>query len=175
MTEQIIEKAKDLYVDEKYDFAAQEFLNAEREFRAGGNELRAAEMANNRSVACLKNNKPQEALDAVAGTYRIFEQAGEKKFQAMALGNEASAFEALGKFDQALDLYQQSSLLLKELGEIEMRSYVLKNISAIQMRKGKKIESLISMDAALEHQKKMTLRERFLKKLLSLTSRLLNR
>lgn len=175
MTDQIIEKARQLYADEEYEEAAKQFGLAEAEYRQCGELIRATEMANNRSVALLKARKSEEALQAVEGTAAIFEQAGEIRLQAMALGNEAAALEALGKIDEALTLYTQSADLLKQLGEHELRAYVMKSISALQMKKGKRLESMISMQAALDHQEKLTIRERFLKKLLDLASRMLNR
>jgi len=49
----------------------------------------------------------------------------------------------------------------------------LKSISALQIRTGHQLEALASMDAALSNQKKLSMQERFLKKLLDVPMRML--
>ena len=44
----------------------------------------------------------------------------------MSLANQAAALEGLKKWPEALELYEKSSSLLKEIGEKELRAYVLK-------------------------------------------------
>lgn len=140
-----------------------------------GDEAKAAEYSNNRSVALLKSGDAQSALEAARGTDQVFLKAGDARRQALALGNQASALEALGKLDEALALFRQSADLLKQTGDKEARAYVLKSISALQVRTGHQLEALASMDAALENAPRLTLRERMLKKLLKIPFQMLRR
>ncbi len=155
--------------------AAALFEQAAGLYTAAGNPVKAAEMANSQSVVLLRSGDAQAALNACSGTDRIFAQAGEIQKQALALGNQAAALEALNRLDEALDLYRQSSDLLKQTGDQEHRAYVLKSISALQIRTGHQLEGLASMEAALENKKKLSLQERILKKIIHVPFQMLKR
>lgn len=157
----------------QYLQAAEHYAEAERQFAATGDPLKAAEMANNRSVALLQAGRPEDALTAAHGTDAVFAQGSDTFRQALAIGNQAAALEALNRTDEALKQYWECSNLLKQIGEKEYRATVLKSISALQIRTGKQFEALASMDAALENQKKLSIMERFLKKLLDIPMRML--
>lgn len=161
------------YKTGQYLQAAEHYAEAERQFAATGDPLKAAEMANNRSVALLQAGRPEDALTAAHGTDAIFAQGSDTFRQALAIGNQAAALEALNRTDEALKQYWECSNLLKQIGEKEYRATVLKSISALQIRTGKQFEALASMDAALENQKKLSIMERFLKKLLDIPMRML--
>jgi tetratricopeptide (TPR) repeat protein len=167
MLPQMIEKAKKLFGDGEYEQSAALFEKIYQAYDAAGDEVNSAENKNNCSVALLKADDPQKSLQCVLGSDQIFARAGDSKRQAMSLGNQAAAYEALGDIDKALETYQQASALLKESGEKELRSYVLKSISALEMRKGKLGESMVSMQAAIDSEKSPSWIDRFLRKLLS--------
>jgi len=173
--EQIITQAKSAYQDEDYPHAAELFKSAQDLYESSGDRPNAAEMANNRSVTLLKGGDPNGALQAVEGTDEIFAQAGDVKKQAMALANKAAALEGLKKLTEALQLYEQSSDLLKQIGEKELRAYVLKSISAIQLRQGNRLEAVASMDAALDNKPNPGVKDRFVKRLIQWVYRLLGR
>ena len=160
---------------EDYEQAAGFFATAAAEYQQTGDTLNAAEMANNRSVALLKAGSPQAAFDAAAGTAEIFAQAGDVKRQAMAMANQASALEGLKKDKDALGLYEQSNELLKQVGDKELRSYVLKCISAIQLRSGSQFEAMASMQAAIDNKPSQTVKDRFLNRLIKQVFTLLRR
>ena len=91
---QLEEEGNRAFAAGRYAEAARLFDEASRGFTLGRDNLRAAEMDNNRSVALLKGDQPGPALDAAAGTDKIFESNADVKKQAMALGNQAAALEA---------------------------------------------------------------------------------
>lgn len=169
----LIRRAKETYQDGQYPEAAGLFEQAARQYSQGGDSVNAAEMANNRSVALLQAGDAQGALDAANGTDAVFEQAGDARRQALAIGNQAAALEGLNRLDEAMERYRQCSNLLKQVGDNENRSAVLKSISTLQIRTGRQLEALASMDAALSNQKKLGLQERLLKKLLDVPMRML--
>jgi tetratricopeptide (TPR) repeat protein len=84
----------------------------------------------------------------------------------MALGNQAAALEALGKFDEALKLYERSAEVLAEAGEGDMQSLVLQAAAGIHARRGKLEESGIEMLGSLGAVKNPTWVQRLLKFLL---------
>ena len=145
----------------RYEAAAQCYREAAAWYQEIGDTAKAAEMANNLSVALLQSGDFQAALEAAQGTDLVFAQAGDQRSQALALGNQAAALEALNRLGEALEMYQKCSDLLKQAGDAEYRAYVLKSISALQMRTGHHFEGLASMDAALSNKKQLNLQERF--------------
>jgi tetratricopeptide (TPR) repeat protein len=169
----IVQMAKSAYEAEEYDQAATLYHRAADEFRNNGDMLGAAEMDNNRSVAMLQAGNAEGALSAAQGTDLTFAEAGDTHRQAMALGNQAAAYEEMKQYDQAMALYQQSSELLKVTGDKELRSYVLKRISNLQFHGGERYEAIATMQTALDSREKLGVQERFLKGLLNKVSQLL--
>lgn len=163
---QLVEQGKQAFADRQFDQAAAAFTEAASAYEALDDALNAAEMKNNLSVALLQAGKAQAAYDAVAGTDAVFAQAGDLKRQGMAYGNQAAALEALKKLDQALEAYERSAALFAEAGETEMRSMVLQSAAAIKLRRGKMVDSALSMIGSVESTQKPNLLQRFLRFLL---------
>ena len=91
----LADKGKQEYAKGNYVLAAQMFSQAAQAYAAGKDELNAAEMKNNQSVALLQAGKAKEALQVTDGTEQIFQQAGDLKRQGLAVGNRAAALEGL--------------------------------------------------------------------------------
>jgi tetratricopeptide (TPR) repeat protein len=172
---QLTTQAETAFHSRQFTQAAQLFEQAAGAYTNAGDVLNAAEMNSNRSVALLQADDPREALQAVQGLERVFALAGDIRRQALALGNEAAALEALNQSKLALEKYQQSADLLKQSGDQETRVLVLKSISQLQMRMGHHLQALSSMDAALDNQKRPSLTERLLKRLIKVPFQMLKR
>ena len=164
--EVLTNQAKAAYANKKYDQAAELFQQAAQGYQQAGDKLMAAEMQNNVSVAMLQAGKPQEALDAVTGTEKIFEREKDVKRQAMAYGNQGAALEELKQYDKALKAYEKSSELFGEIGETEMRAMIMQSAAAIKLRQGKVMSSAFSMIGSVETTQKPTIWQRILKFLL---------
>jgi tetratricopeptide (TPR) repeat protein len=164
--QQLAEQGKQAFAAKQFDQAASCFTEAASAYEALDDTLNAAEMKNNLSVALLQAGNAQAAYEAAAGTHEIFAQAGDLKRQAMAYGNQASALEAMKKFDQALEAYEKSAALFADAGESEMRSMVLQSAATIELRRGKVTDSALSMIGSVESTKKPNLLQRFLKLIL---------
>lgn len=160
---QLAEDGKRAFAAARYDEAARLFADAARGYTLGRDGLHAAEMQNNRSVALLKNNQPQEALEAAQDTDKVFESAADATRQAMALGNQAAALDALSRLDEAIALYEHASALFDAANEREMGAIVLKSIAAIKLKQGKINEAGIEMMGALGATPKPTFFQRILK------------
>lgn len=167
---QLAEEGKRSFAAGRYAEAARFFEEASRGYTIGRDGLHAAEMDNNRSVAFLKDNKPQQALDATQGTDKIFESHFDATKQAMALGNQAAALDALKRYDEALPLYERAAELFAQTGEGDMRSMILKSIAAIRVKQGKLNAAGMEMLGSLGAVQKPTLLQRFLKFLLRFKS-----
>lgn len=166
----LADQGKKAFAAKRYDQAASAFAEAAAGYEALDDQLSAAEMKNNLSVALLQAGQPTEAYEAAAGTEEIFTQAGDVQRQAMAYGNQAAALEALKKTEQALEAYDRSAALFAEAGESEMRSMVLQSAAALKLKNGKMMGSALSMIGSVESTRKPNLLQRFLKFLLRINS-----
>jgi len=160
---QIAEDGKRAFASGNYAEAARLFAEASRGFTLEHDSLHTAEMDNNRSVSLLKDNQPGPALDAAAGTDKIFESHADVTRQAMALGNQAAALEALKRLDEALPLYERAAELFEQAGEKDMCSLVLKSVAAIRLKQGKLSEAGMEMLGSLGAVEKPNLLQRILK------------
>jgi tetratricopeptide (TPR) repeat protein len=164
--QQLSEEGTMAFQKGQYDAAANSFAAAAEGYAAAGKPIDSAEMKNNQSVALLKAGNARGAFDAADGTESIFQAAGDIRRQGFAVGNEASALEALGRLAEAAQKYQLSADLLEKAGEDQMRAIVMESLSALQLRQGKTIDAAISMQAGISGVKKPTLKQRIAKTLI---------
>jgi tetratricopeptide (TPR) repeat protein len=163
---ELVAEGKSAYNQGDYIAAARAYEAAAAGFQASGDTLTAAEMRNNSSVAYLKAGEAQTALNAVEGTPAIFASAGDVRRHGMSLGNLGSALEAVQRMPEAADAYRQSAELLEQAGEKDLRVYVMKSLSALQLRSGRHLEALATMQSGLEGIERPKPQERLLKRLL---------
>jgi len=173
--DRLAEQALEHFRQDQFQTALDEFREARALFTADSMRVRAAEMANNIAVTLIQLNRPQEALEALAGTAAIFAEAGEQRLQAQAIGNEAAVYESLDQTERALELYQRSLRLFDEIDDEEARSYTLQALSRLQLKGGQPFQALDSMQAALDARPRRGLIGRIIKGLLRLPGRLFNR
>ena len=166
-SKQLSSEGKEAYQAGDYAAAARAFEAASQSFAAAGDLLMAAEMQNNSSVAYLKSGDAETSLHVVESTPALFASSGDTRRQGMALGNLGSALEALGRTSEAVEAYRQSAELLQQVGEHELRAYVMQSLSAIQLRSGKSLEALATMQSSFEGIEKPTSKQRFLQRLLN--------
>ncbi len=111
----LAEQGKQEYGKGAYGIAADLFSQAAQAYNAVQDELNAAEMKNNQSVALLKAGKAEAALHATDGTEEIFQKAGDLKRQGIAVSNRAAALEGLKKLSEAMDEYNQPIFLRRRV------------------------------------------------------------
>jgi tetratricopeptide (TPR) repeat protein len=163
-----LNSGKKAYQKKKYAEAAEFFSQAAQEFAKNGEVILAAEAANNWSVAALQAGDRQNAFLAVEGTAEIFAEAGDIQRQGIAYGNLGAAYEALGHLDEAIVSFEQSSILLKEAGDNEMRQHVMQALSALQLKTGKQLQALATLQAGLEGLESKSPKQKFIQKLLDI-------
>src|SRR5690349_1105958 len=103
---ELADQGKRAFQEKKFEEAAGFFQKAAQAFSLEHKGLMAAEMQNNRSVALLQTGKAMDALEAVGNTDQIFAAAQDTKRQAMALGNQAAALDALHRYEEAVAKYE---------------------------------------------------------------------
>ena len=173
--EELAAAGKAAFERSEFEAAANAFQAAADGFNLAEDPLNAAEMNNNCSVALLQEGDAHRALAAVQGTAEIFAAAQAVRQQALALGNEAAALQALKKFEAAESLYRESADLLAETGEDELRASVLRSISELQLKQGRHLEAVASMHAGLDGLEKPKPRQRLVRRLLEMPFKFLNR
>jgi tetratricopeptide (TPR) repeat protein len=160
---QLEAQGKRAFADKSYNEAADFFRQAAEGYTLGHEGGMAAEMMNNASVALLQAGKPQESLSAVLGTEEIFQEAKDIKRQAMALGNKAAALEALNRTDEAIEAYELSAELFRQVDEGDLRAMVMKSGAALKLKSGKITESAFKMMGSLEAKQTPGIFERILR------------
>jgi tetratricopeptide (TPR) repeat protein len=171
--QQLAQEGQTEYEKGNYLSAANSFKAAADGFSSIGEELSAAEMANNQSVALLQGGEAKPALEAALGTDLIFAASGDIKRQAMAIGNQAAALEKLERFDEAIEAYKKSGELLASVCEFELRAYVYQSISSLQLKRGNYLEAYAVMRAGVMDVKQPNLTQRLLKSLMDVPFRIL--
>jgi tetratricopeptide (TPR) repeat protein len=161
--DQLSKEGKEVYQRGDFETAAKLFQAAAQGYASAGDKVNEAEMLNNCGVAHLRAGNGKAALQAIEATPAIFAAAGDIRRQGLALGNLGDALESLGRKQEAGDMYMQSADLLEKAGEDEMRAHVLQSLSKLQLKSGRQIEALATMEAGLEGFKKPSLKQRLLR------------
>jgi tetratricopeptide (TPR) repeat protein len=157
-----------VYREGDFSNAARLFGEASAFFQSKGNDLDAAEMKNNQSVALLQAGDAMASYEAARGTAQIFFAAGDFRRQGMAYGNEATALQTLGRMDAAVESYILSAAALEKAGEDQMRASVLQAVALIHLRRGKVMDALLSLQVGLAGVKHPSLQQKILRGLLRL-------
>ncbi len=169
--QKLAEDGKQAFNAGQYEPALSKFQAAAEGYASLDDQLNAAEMKNNQSVALLKLGRGQAALDVVLGTEQVFAQAHDLRREGMALGNQAAALEALKRWDEALAAYDRSAEIFAQVGDGDLRSMVLKSAAAIKLRRGKVGESAFKMIGSMEAKDRPSFFERVLKSVLRFVQR----
>jgi tetratricopeptide (TPR) repeat protein len=164
----LAEDGKEEYQKGNFLAAADLFLQSAQSYSSAKDELNAAEMRNNQSVALLQAGKAKEALQATQGTEEIFQAAGDIRRQGIAVSNRAAALEGLKKWKEALAEYDRAASLFEQIGEGDMHSIVRKAAANINLKRGHLVDSQMDVYDSLRLVEKPTLTQRFLKFLMKI-------
>jgi tetratricopeptide (TPR) repeat protein len=159
----LAEEGKKEYGKGSYLAAAELFSQAAQAYASVQDELNAAEMRNNLSVALLQAGKAGDALQATDGTEEIFQKANDVKRQGIAVSNRAAALEGLKKWDEALAEYDRAASLFEQIGEGDMHSVVRKAAAGIHLKRGRITDSQMDVFDSLRLVQKPTFTQRVMK------------
>ncbi len=162
----LAEDAVRAYQEGDYENAARLFGEAASTFTAQDNPLDAAEMKNNQSVAWLQAGNPAAAYEATHGTASIFVKANDFRREGIAWGNEAAALQSLGRASEALETYRLASEAFLRAGEGELRATTMQAMAGIELKRGKIMDALLTMQIGLSGVKHPTFKQRILLALL---------
>jgi len=159
----LAEQAKQEYEKGQYLAAADLFSQTAQAYENVRDELNAAEMKNNQSVALLRAGKAGDALRVTDGTEEIFQKAGDLKRQGIAIANRAAALDGLKKWSEAMDEYNRAAVILEEAGEGDMHSVVRKATAEIFLKRGYISNTQMDVIDSLRLVEKPTFTQRILK------------
>ena len=159
----LAERGKLEYAEGNFLEAADLFLQSAQNYDSIQDQLNAAEMKNNQSVALLQAGNAKGALQATEGTEAIFEQAGDLKRQGIAISNRGAAFEGLKRWGEALQEYDRAAAIFESLGEGDMHSTVRNAAAAIHLRRGRLGDSQMDVLDGLRLVEKPSFSQRMLK------------
>jgi tetratricopeptide (TPR) repeat protein len=159
----LADKGKQEYEKGSYLAAADLFSQAALAYESARDDLSAAEMKNNQSVALLQAGKAREALQATEGTEGIFRKAGDLKRQGIAISNRAAALEGLKNWKEALTEYDRAASIFEQVGEGDMHSIVRKAAANLNLKRGHITDSQMDVYDSLRLVKKPTFTQRIMK------------
>jgi tetratricopeptide (TPR) repeat protein len=159
----LAEQGKQEYEQGNYPVAANLFSHAAQAYTLLKDNLNAAEMKNNQSVALLQAGNAKEALHATDGTEEIFQKAGDIRRQGIAVSNRAAALEGLKKWKEALAEYDRAASLFEQVGEGDMHSTVRKAAANLNLKRGRLTDSQMDVYDSLRLVEKPTLLQRIMK------------
>jgi tetratricopeptide (TPR) repeat protein len=119
-------------------------------YASSGDDLKAAEMANNLCVVLVGLGHADEAVSIVQGTEEVFARAGDARRAAQAAGNLAAALEAAGDLERAASAYQRALDGLHAAGDRAAESQTWQAFSRLQLRRGDPLGAAASAQAALD-------------------------
>jgi tetratricopeptide (TPR) repeat protein len=159
----LAEQATQEYAKGEFVAAAGLFSQAAQVYSNVQDELNAAEMKNNQSVALLKAGKAKDALHATDGTENIFQKAGDLKRQGIAVANRAAALEGLKQLNEAVVEYNRAADIFEQAGEGDMHSMVRKATAEIFLKRGYIGNSQMDILDSIRLAEKPTFAQRLLK------------
>ena len=149
------------------------FTQARLAYESAGHEQKSCEVRNSLSVTLVQAGRPAQALAAVDGTPQQFDELKDPSNAAKAYGNLASAQEACGDRAAAEASYRLAADRFAALGDLEHHNFTMRALSQLQLRRGQPLQAALSLQAALEDQPNLGLRDRWLLRLLKVPFRFL--
>jgi tetratricopeptide (TPR) repeat protein len=164
-----------LFFDGQYPLSIAHFERARDGFLAHGDQAQAGEMLNNLGVVYQKIGRWNEATRVLGDARTLFARLGDAGREAQAVGNLGSLHVAHGDRKRGLGLLQEAAEMFRMLGEREMQSATLRALSRAYFGRADMSHALSYYEAALAVLEHPSTRDRALRGLLSVPSRMLGR
>jgi tetratricopeptide (TPR) repeat protein len=142
-------EGQQLFVQEKYYEAAEQFTLAQGAYADEGDELRAAEMLNNAGVAYRRCRKHKDAAEALEGAAVLFARLGDEPREAQVLGNLGGLYSKMKRYDRAEECFQSAIGRFQELDDRARQSETLRAMAIMRFKRGRRSEALATYEDAL--------------------------
>ncbi len=160
------------YLRGDYELAAETFRQAIAQYQSDGVADMVAEMQVNLGLTLHALGQHDEALQQMSLGHAVFVQMGDQRRTAQALGNMARVYAGQGNSEQALTNYREAAAIFLELGDEENYGQTVLAIADLELRSGQIMKAAATYEVGLEYIKHPNARQKLMKKLLGLRSRL---
>jgi tetratricopeptide (TPR) repeat protein len=162
-----------LFHEGLYDEAAARFAQAREMFAAEGSETEKAETINNLGVVYRKQDKWKEAIAALEEAKAIFVRIGDRNREAQTLGNLGGLYADQNERDKAKECLRQAADIFAEMGDQEHQGETLLALGVQLWKTGDRSGGLATYEAGLQVLPKPTVKQKTLRNLLRMRTRLL--
>jgi tetratricopeptide (TPR) repeat protein len=166
------ERGVKLYEQREYDSAVKIFQQAQEGYENANQPDMVAEMKTNIGLAYRGLGHHQLALDIMQSALHTFQELKDSRRAAAVLGNMGGVYLEMGDKEQAYVCYRQAADAFLEIGETKMYGETLLAIARMQFKDGKVWTSASTYEIGLENIDKLSLGQKFLKRLFSVKNRL---
>jgi hypothetical protein len=120
--------------------------------RPAGSRQRQQEAVrlNARGVRSRRSGDPELAVESHEAALAILHELGDRRGEALTLNSLALALEESGLDDVALDHFHRALAILRELDDDYREGQVVANLGFVHARRGRRLEALECLRAALE-------------------------
>ena len=164
-----------LFREGLYEEAAARFGQAREMFTNTGNEVEAAEMVNNLGVIHRMQGRWDEAIADLEEARGAFVRLGDRDREAQTLGNLGGLHASKGEREKARECLRQAADIFAELGDTQRQGETLLALGVQAWKTGDRGEGLATYETGLNTLQKPTARQKALRSLLKLRTRLLDR
>lgn len=147
--QELVTKAKNLYAEERYGQAAEQFDLAHQVYAKAGEELEAAEMMNNVGVAYQLARQQEKAAHALKKARESFARLQDRDREAQVIGNLGGLYAKMKRYDDAEACYETAIDIFQELDDRGRQAQTLRALALMQFRRGQRSEALNIYEEAL--------------------------
>jgi tetratricopeptide (TPR) repeat protein len=173
--DQLVEEGRALYGQGELSQAQACLKQAYEIYQEQGNLNGLAETANDLGVLLTVMRQFKEAESWLRQAHRLFVEMEDYDGEAQTLGNLGSMFQSQGDLKESAAHLQQAADRFHLVGDDERRSYTLRALSVVRLRQLRFLQALAAYDAALACLPNATALHRFLRRIIGLPQRLLQR
>ncbi len=167
-------KGLQLFQAGQYPEAIEQFELARAAYVAQGDEAGAGEMLNNLGVVYQRTGQWDKAELVLEAGVQVFERLGDRHREAQAKGNLGSFYVSRGKRKRGMPLLQEAADTFKELGDHELQRVTLIALSRAALQGRQVFAAVAYYDASLDLVEKPTGRQRALRRLFGMSSKMLS-
>lgn len=160
------------YMQGDYERAVETFRAAAAQYEDDGVADMVAEMQVNLGLTLHSLGQHDEALEQMTMAQAVFKQVDDQLRLAQTLGNMARVYARQGNTEQAMTNYREASAIFIELGDENNYGETVLAIADLQLRSGKLMQAAATYEVGLDFIKQPNARQKLMKKLLGLRTRL---
>ncbi len=162
-----------LFQEGLYEEAVAKFRQAQEMFASQGDEVEAAEMANNLGVIHRVQGEWGKAIAVLDEAKATFARLGDRSREAQTLGNLGGLYASQGEREKAKESLRQAADIFAELGDAQRQGETLMALGVQFWKTGDRSGGLAAYETGLHVLQKPTASQKTLRGLLGMRAKLL--